>query len=171
MGPKCLEFNMKIKNKILTSALCLGMVASMASPVFAADNSTDDHKTNFTYEVTETYKWEAPADITFDANTNTNSKTGTLSVLENVIPGGKKLSIKITDGQAFKITSAEGIERDYTVTGATAGSLAVGGTVLEVNAGTNTGSEELTFALQGVTVQQSGTYTGTLNFESAVIAQ
>ncbi|MDY2731299.1 MAG: hypothetical protein SOV49_03220 [Erysipelotrichaceae bacterium] len=162
---------MKIRNKILTSALCLGMVASMVSPVLATDNSTDDHLTNISYTVDETYKWAAPADITFDLNSNTNEKTGTLEVTENVIAGGKKLQIKITDGQEFKITSAEGIKRDYTVTGATAGALSVGSVALEVNAGTNTGSDTLTFALQEVAVQQAGTYTGVLNFESAIVAQ
>lgn len=157
--------------KLITLLLSVLMIATCSMTVFAADTSTDDHKTNLSYTVDETYKWAAPADITFDVNENTDSKTGTLEVTENVITGGKKLQIKITDGQEFKITSVEGIKRDYTVTGATAGALSVGGVALEVNAGTNTGSDTLTFALQEVAVQQAGTYTGTLNFEAAIVAQ
>lgn len=176
---------MKIRNKILTSALCLGMVAGMVSPVLAIDNSSDDHLTNISYTVDETYKWAAPADITFDKNLNSNSKTGTVSVEENVIAGDKKLSIKISGEQEFKISNGllgpNEVKRDYTVTGAGSsnggletvgtGSINVGDVVLEVPSGTNAATNVLTFDLKSVTVQQAGTYTGTLNFEAAIVNQ
>lgn len=45
-----------------------------------------------------------------------------------------------------------------------------GGVVLEVASGTNTGSASLTFAIDSVSVEKAGSFSGTANFVSSVVA-
>lgn len=185
MGPKCLELNMKIRNKILTSALCLGIVASMASPVFAADNSddpTNTHHTDITYTVEESYKWSAPADFSFTANQYSETKTGEVKILENIIEGGKTLNIKINgdaDGH-FKVKSAEGIVRNFEMNknDADGAAVNVNDIVCSAAAGTNTHTETLAFTLLnpdggrgtvlGTKQLQAGSYVGLVNFTASI---
>ena len=47
--------------------------------------------------------------------------------------------------------------------------MAAGGTVLDVNAGTNTGNAVLKFELTKDNVERAGNYTGTVAYESSVI--
>lgn len=153
----------KIK-KYLVASLSMLM---FLSPVFAADNSTDDHETNIRYEVEESYKWSAPADITFTSNIDTETKTGTVSVIENIIPGDATLKISIGPDEVFKLTSDEGIKRDYKVL-KESDELAASSLVLAVASGVNEATQDLNFALQGVVngniSQVAGTFRGTLNF-------
>ena len=185
MGPKCLEFNMKIRNKILTSALCLGMVASMASPVFASDtseNPDDTHHTDITYTVTQSYKWSAPADFSFTANQYSETQTGEVKILENIIEGGKTLNIKINgdaDGH-FKVKSAEGIVRNFEMNknDADGAAVNVNDIVCSAAAGTNTHTETLAFTLLnpdggrgtvlGTKQLSAGSYTGLVNFTASI---
>lgn len=160
--------------KILTLGLSLAMIASLGvTNVFAADNSTDDHVTNITYEVGETYKWTAPADITFTMNSNNlDVKTGTLSVEENVIAGDKRLSISVND-QDFKVVTPAGAERTYKIYKGSdnSGTEVLRNTeVLTVANGVNTGSQQLAFELQNVSVLQAGVYSGTVGFTASILA-
>lgn len=148
------------------------LVASIAtlmclSPVFAADTSTDDHSTNLNYTVEQSYKWTAPADITFATNIDTETKSGTVTVIENIIAGNETLKISIDSNAVFQIESAEHSIRNYKVL-KDSDELSAGSLVLEVPSGTNEATQDLNFVLQGVvkdnTSQVAGAYTGTLNF-------
>ena len=130
----------------------------------------DDNKsTNVNFTVSSSYTWSAPSDITFTTDAATDTKEGTVSVTKNVIPGDKKLRITVASSQAnFNITSAEGAVRSYALKkGQTV--LAAGNTVLDVVAGTNTGSQALTFNLLADANVKAGTYTGTCTFTAAIV--
>lgn len=133
----------------------------------AQDNSTDDHLTNLTYTVEESYKWSAPSDFVFTTNVDAEIKTGTVSVMENIIAGGSTLKISIGPDEVFKLTSGEGSTRDYKLL-KDSNELSAGSEVLAVPSGVNEATQNLNFELQGVvngnTSQVAGTYTGTLNF-------
>ena len=131
--------------------------------------ASNDHSTELSYTVEEAYEWSAPADITFTNNINSESKTGSVSVTQNIIAGNKKLQIKIASGEDFKLTSAAGDFRTYQVK---KGSdvLAAGAVVLEVASGVNTSSQELSFALQSAATQKAGTYTGICEFEAGIVS-
>lgn len=160
----------KFKN-IAVATLATFMCLTSSMIVHAEDNSEDDHSTNLNYEVEESYKWEAPADIIFTNNIDAEAKGGTVKVLENIIAGDKTLIISIGSSENFKITSAEGVERDYRVK-KDSEVLSAGSRVLIVPSGTNDGQQDLSFELQGIITgnlaQQAGTYTGTLNFEATL---
>lgn len=148
--------------------ICLVLLTALMIilPVFA--QASDSHQTTLNYEVGESYTWQAPADITFTTNINNESKAGTVQVTSNVIGAGKKLVISIDSNEDFLMTAASGSDtRAYKVfAGQT--EKAAGASVLEVLAGTNTGSQELSFQLQSVSVQKAGVYSGTCNFSAAI---
>lgn len=158
-------------HKVLKTAAAVAISAgAIGSPVALFAENTTSGETELSYTVAESYTWAAPADITFDQNANSNSKSGTFEVTENVIAYGKKLSIKIADDEDFKLvdTASPSNTRDYKITKGGA-ELAAGDVVLEVAAGTNTGTQDVSFELQSVGVQKAGTYTGTANFVSSII--
>ena len=144
----------------LATLMCL-------SPVFAANTPEDDHLTKLNYTVDQSYKWSAPADITFTTNIDRESKTGAISVTENIIAGNETLKISIASDAVFQIKSKEDSIRNYKVL-KDSNELSAGSLVLEVPSGINAATQDLNFELQGVksgnTSQVAGTYTGTLNF-------
>lgn len=158
---------MKIKHFTAATLAALMCLSSSMMNVFADDTSTDDHTTNINYTVEESYKWQAPADLIFTKNIDNEVLTGSVSVLENIIEATKTLVISIGPGEDFKLTSAEGATRDYTVS-KDSEVLSAGSRVLLVPSGTYSGAQDLDFELQGVvsgnTSQKAGVYTGTLNF-------
>lgn len=80
----------------LATLMCL-------SPVFATETSEDDHLTKLNYTVDQSYKWSAPADITFTTNIDKESRTGAVSVTENIIAGNETLKISIASDADFQI--------------------------------------------------------------------
>ncbi len=130
--------------------------------------SAENDSTQLNYTVESSYTWAAPANITFQNNINSEAKTGTLSVTENIIENGKKLHIIIDPAEDFLLTSTAGDTRTYVVKKGSS-PLAAGATVIDVLAGTNTGSQELSFELQSVTTQKAGTYTGVCNFVASIV--
>ena len=153
----------KFKKYFVTSMATLMCL----SPVFAADTPEDDHLTNLSYTVDQSYKWSAPADITFTTNIDRESKTGAISVTENIIAGNETLKISIASDAVFQIKSKEDSIRNYKVL-KDSDELSAGSLVLEVPSGRNEATQDLNFELQSVksgnTSQVAGTYTGTLNF-------
>lgn len=162
---------MKIKHLTIATMATLMCLSSSMMNVFADDTSTDDHTTNINYEVGESYKWQAPADLIFTKNVDNEVLTGSVSVLENIIEAGKTLVISIGPDEDFKLTSAEGAQRDYKVN-KEAEVLSAGSKVLSVPSGTYDGAQDLDFELQGVVSgnisQKAGIYTGTLNFAATL---
>lgn len=136
-----------------------------------SSGSEDDHVTKLTYTVGESYKWSAPSDFTFTSNVDAETKTGTVSVLENIIAGGSTLKISIGPDEVFKLTSDEGSTRDYKLL-KDSNELVAGSEVLAVPSGVNEATQDLNFALQGVVggnvSQVAGTFRGTLNFVAGI---
>lgn len=160
------------KNRIsmLGVALAAMLAGTMTTiPAKAANTTSDD--TLISYTVSESYTWTAPADITFTTSANSETKSGTVSVTTNVIGSGKKLVISIDSNEDFLLTDTADSNntRSYQIKKGTT-VLTKGASVLEVAAGTNTGSQALDFVLQSVTVQKAGTYKGTANFVSTISA-
>lgn len=163
-------------------ALLMAMLCVCSMTVFANGETTvtgttgeTNDTTNFTYVVTETYTWSAPADIIFTPQSNNLDKQeGTVKVTDNVIPGDKRLSITIKD-QDFKVVTDKGAERTYKIYKGTKSSL---GTelnktdeVLTVATGVSTGSQNIVFELQNAAdAIQAGTYNGTLGFIANLVA-
>lgn len=162
----------KLLKGMLASASVLGTFA-MATPVFAANETGKN--TTVEYNVTESYTWTAPADFSFTKNVNAENKNGTVQVTKNVIGSKKKLQISLDPNAAFVLTDAAnaGNTRTYTLKKGDANGTALskGAVVLEVNAGTDKGSQGLTFGLNSAGVQKAGTYKGTLKFVSAIVPQ
>lgn len=166
----------KYARKVLAATMAVSMmVPMMGMNVFAADASTTSGTTNVKYVVQESYTWSVPSEIDFtDKQVVTTSgesgKTQNVCVTKNVIPETKKLHIIVSSSNKFTITSVEGKTLNYTVkVGDSTQALTAGGTVLDVNAGTNEGSAQLRFELTKDNVERAGNYTGTVAYESSVI--
>lgn len=122
-----------------------------------------------------------------EADDTKNGTAPAIHVSSNVIKYGQTLKIAISDatantyfetGKGFFITSGTDattgqklyytIEKPATAAGGTATPVAaLGDSILEVEAGTPTGKQDLTFTLNtanGGTAEKAGTYTGTLSF-------
>lgn len=170
---------MKMKNKLLSAALAASMVVPMAMPIMAAD---DTKNTTLKYSVTEGYSWTIHSDIDFGKNTP-SEQNGTVSVDSNIIGDGKKLTItakgngggdSIGDTKSgFKIANGN-TTLNYSVKKERA-TINEGDSVLEVNAGTNSATSELTFALEtasGNNVSQvAGEYTGKIIYTASIVSQ
>lgn len=154
------------------------MVSVCAMPVSA----TDTKSTDVTYTVTESYAWSVPSKIEFTSSTDTvkadddDGNTQKVKVTQNVIGENTKLKITAAGSgtdNAFTIKTSKAVDiLPYTIkVGASTDALAVNGTVLEVNAGTNTGSADLTFSLEKKTVEKAGNYNGSVIYTAAVVAQ
>lgn len=166
----------KYARKVLAATMAVSMmVPMMGMNVFAADANTTKGTTNVKYTVKESYTWSVPTDIDFtnSATVTTSGNSGAtqnVCVTKNVIPEKTKLHIIVSNSNTFTITSEEGKVLKYTVkVGEGTEALKAGGTVLDVNAGVNEGSAQLTFELTKDDVERAGNYKGTVAYESSVI--
>lgn len=145
------------------------------------DKTTDSElSANVTYTVNEAYTWTIHNDINFGADKGPGKSdvtaTGTVAVSQNVISEGKKLNITITGNGGnvypFSIKTATASNPEvlaYTVTSGNS-AFASGNTILDVPAGTNTGSIELTFTLSTRTnAEIAGSYKGTVTYNASII--
>lgn len=158
-------------------------------PVCAAGlpNENPVQSTTLNYDVTKVYEWEIHTDISFgsDAGINKTDVNGAVTdgsdqkvkVTKNVIGEGEKLHITAAGsgtGGAFSIKNGnEGTEvLSYAVKSGT-NAVDVNGTVLDVNAGTNTGETEMGFKLSTTTkaAEVAGNYTGTITYTSSIVNQ
>lgn len=164
----------KYARKVLAATMAVSMmIPMMGMNVFAAEANTPK-ETTVKYYVKESYTWSVPSEIDFtDKQVVTTSgesgKTQNVCVTKNVIPETKKLHIIVSSKNEFMITSEEGKTLNYTVkVGDSTDALTKGGTVLDVDAGTNKGTAVLKFELTRDDVERAGNYTGTVEFESSV---
>ena len=177
---------MRLRNKVLAAALATAMIVPVGGAnVFAATTTgtTEDTTatTNVKYSVTQGYEWSIHSDIDFgndagvqttvEKTTDKDGKTNTVSVGKNIIPDGKKLNITVkgsgTNG-AFEIANGK-TKLNYTIKNG-ADNIATGETVLDVAAGTNTGSKDLTFTLTTTdkTAEVAGDYAGTVTYTASI---
>lgn len=172
---------MKMNEKLVAMAVATSMVVPTIMPIMAEE---DTKSTTAKYTVQQSYEWSIHGDIEFkDDSTN---PTGTVSVTKNVIPDGKKLKITVKGNgggagdtavdDGFKVSNGENHYLTYEVTktnAATNATVSSGDSVLEVAAGTNTGSQELTFTLNDVSgdnaAKVSGTYEGKVIYTASVV--
>lgn len=165
--------------KVLAAAMAVSMMVPGVNALAATTASGNKADTNVKYDVTESYTWSVPTTIDFtnasDATVTTNESdtvAQNVKVTKNIIANNKKLHIILDNSNTFKISSTEGATLDYTVkVGNNDTALNAGGTVLDVNAGTNEGSATLKFELKKDSVEKAGNYTGTLSYVSSVVAQ
>ena len=152
--------------------------ANEVNPAAPGSQSTTLH-----YQVGSHYTWEIHSDIDFGKDkgvkqvVNGEVKKGEqkVKVTENVIEEGKKLHITAAGSgadKAFTITNGHNTVLGYAVKSGDK-TVAVGGDVLDVNAGTNTGETAMDFKLSTTTdtAEKAGTYTGQITYSSSVINQ
>lgn len=174
---------------VASAAMAFGPIAG-TMPVCANGvqaNSEPVQSTTLNYDVTESYDWEIHTDIDFgeDAGVNKTDVNGAVTdgsdqkvkVTKNVIGEGKKLHITAAGsgtGRAFSIKNGDsGTEvLGYAVKSGT-NAVDVDGTVLDVNAGTNTGETKMDFKLSTTTkaAEVAGHYTGTITYTSSIVNQ
>lgn len=167
----------KYAGKVLAATMAVSMMVPGVN-VLAADGATESttnsNSTTLKYSVTESYKWTVPTEITFegDAGINqTRAVNGSVAVTDNIIKSGQRLKIAIAESEKFKIETQEGAELTYSVKKKDGSdSLNGGGEILSVQAGTKTGSQDLTYTLTTSTgaAEVAGEYTGTLNYEASI---
>lgn len=169
---------------VASAAVAFGPFASTS--VFAKTvnpAAPDSQSTTLHYQVGSHYQWEIHTDIDFgkdkgvNATVNGEVKTGEqkVKVTENVIEEGKKLHITAAGSgadKAFTITNGHNTVLGYAVKSGDK-AVAVGGDVLDVNAGTNTGETAMDFKLSTTTdtAEKAGTYTGQITYSSSVVDQ
>lgn len=174
----------KILMAVASAAMTFGPVASTS--VFAKTvnpAAPDSQETTLHYQVGSHYTWEIHSDIDFGKDGGTGKtlngavKTGEqkVKVTENVIEEGKKLHITAAGSgaeKAFTITNGHNTVLGYAVKSGDK-VVAVGGDVLDVNAGTKTGETAMDFKLSTTTdtAEKAGTYTGQITYSSSVVDQ
>lgn len=118
----------------------------------------------------ESYNWTVPSVITFDTNSNTNTKSGTVTVTDNTLASGRTLNIRISSSASFKLkdkansanTRNYSVSRDGTA-------LNAGSTVISLPTATKSGSQAISFSLAGANgAQVAGSYQDILRFTAAV---
>lgn len=176
-----------IAASISAAALATAMLPAMA---FAIEGPADEGvsttgTTQVKYAVTEGYEWSIPTMIDFDKDKGVNST----SVVEAKSDSGNVQKVRVDrnvigDGKTLQITAiGSGVNGAFSVKngstvlgykmekpGAPAKEVAIGGDVLSVPAGTNTGEQPLTFTLSTSTgtAEIAGKYTGTVTFTADV---
>lgn len=170
---------------VASAAMAFGPFASTS--VFAKTvnpAAPDSQSTTLHYQVGSHYTWEIHTDIDFGkdkgVNTTVDGKVTDgsdqkVKVTENVIEEGKKLHITAAGSgadKAFTITNGHNTVLGYAVKSGNK-AVAVGGDVLDVNAGTNTGETAMDFKLSTTTdtAEKAGTYTGQITYSSSVVNQ
>ena len=178
---------MNLKNKLLSAGLAACMVLPMTMPVCAEEvsgtNDPTTAKVDVKYTVEQSYKWSIHSEIDFGSNKGhqlIESKDNVIQVTENVIPEGKKLSIKVKgDGadDAFTIRSGKGngnVSITYTVLSGVTSHVLNHSEVLSVAAGENNKETKMTFTLfnvpnNGETAEIAGAYLGHIIYTAEIV--
>lgn len=165
----------KYAGKVLAATMAVSMmVPMMGMNVFAAE--PDTKQTQVEYEVTQGYEWTIHSDIDFgkDKGVSATVEKGNniVSVSKNIIPDGKTLKITVkgsgTDG-AYEIKNGNTTLNYKIKVGES--EIATGGDVMNVGAGTNSASKDLTFVLTtgNGTAEVAGSYTGTVTYTASIV--
>lgn len=152
---------------VLISALTM---ITMSITVFATQINQDSNlqtgDTTITYTVAPSYTVTIPATVSL-------GETATISAEGVILNKGEQVIVRLTgtsdESNEFKITTAQGAELTYTVKNGE-NAVAVGDTVLVVNADAATDSSTTLSFSTPENVQFAGTYSGTVTFEVSVEA-
>ena len=141
-----------MRKKVLNAVLAFSLLipSSITLPVYADDSvKTTDVK----YRADSHYTWNIHDAVDFGKDGGINQQivkqSNKVSVSENVIAEGQSLSISIKgngDNNAFTISNGKTEALDYTVKKENT-NIQTGTEILNIPAGTNTGSTNLTFTL------------------------
>ena len=154
----------------------------------ASDNGTRSRQTVVKYTVTSAYEWTIHSEVDL-GKSNTDQE---VQVRKCVIPESTKLQITVkgqgTNG-AFEIKSQRSgtnsqtedgdVTRTYTVQsdsgkGSTKSNIDANGVVMEVDAGTNSKTAKVDFALEGLTGENesetAGSYKGTVIYTANIVS-
>lgn len=185
----------KCPKTLLAAGLAVAMVAPMVSTsALAATTGNTTTPTTYDntivkYEVTEEYTWSIHSEIDFGkdnkvtGNDIVKDNNNTVSVSKNVIPDGKKLQITVkgngggetTDGSDTSFVIANGDTKlNYTVKAGNTDITTNVTPVLEVAAGTNTGSANMTFTLSTKNTTENaaevaGSYVGKVIYTATIV--
>ncbi|MDO5141857.1 MAG: hypothetical protein Q4D31_02430 [Eubacteriales bacterium] len=173
-----------MKRKLIAMTLTLALAQAMAVPAFAAEGTvsqTDSSKTTNTtveYTVKETYTVTIPQSVNLETLTHEQA----ISATDVVINEGNELKVTLSSAnystgfrmKNIAVSSVGNADTDflaYTIQKGSPASEAVtnGGEVLTVKAGTETGSETLTYNTTGK-AKKAGIYQDTLTFTVSVDA-
>lgn len=179
--------NKKYVNKVLAVATAVTMMVPMVGMnVFAQEvtgtTESTSASTEVKYLVEGSYKWSIHSEIDFGKNKGINQHVAVakeenkVEVTENIIPEGKKLNIKVVGSgtdKAFTIRNQGGNEELAYHVKKGEEDIAVGGDVLNVNAGTNKDAATMTFILDTTknTAEVAGSYEGTLTYTASIVDQ
>lgn len=191
-------------NKAIAATLTAALLLSMGTTTAFADGSisigpseggstgsttNNTKKTEVKYEVTQSYEWSVPANVTFSDTNNVVTADGTSSnsdsvqavhVTKNVIPADSTLKITVTSTNKdttkkdFTIVSEENATLHYTIKKQDSSkeyntAIEPDGIVTTVAAGINAKDEPLQFTLTKDSVEKAGTYVATLAFTAEVV--
>lgn len=175
----------KILMAVASAAMTFGPVASTSVFAKSVDPAApDSQSTTLHYQVGSHYQWEIHTDIDFGKDKGvkqvvngavTDGSDQKVKVTENVIEEGKKLHITAAGSgadKAFTITNGHNTVLNYAVKSGDK-AVTVGGDVLDVNAGTNTGETAMDFKLSTTTdtAEKAGQYEGQITYSSSVVDQ
>lgn len=165
----------KYASKVLAAAMAVSMVVPGVN-VLAADTPKTTDSTTLKYYVTQEYEWSIHTEIDFgtdkagtESTVNKDADNG-VKITKNIIPDGKKLSIKIDPKQEFTIANGNTKlnYKVYNANAATGNELTKGAEVVSADAGTNTASTAMTFVLSTNTTEVAGNYTGTITYTASI---
>ena len=183
-------------NKAAAAVLAVAMLVPMAMPASAIEGASESTigQAKVTYKVTEGYTWSIHADIDFgkdagvkktvDKEVDMNDKASKVTVTKNTIGDQKKLVIKVAgeDVDEFVVKNGStklnykiiktGEKKGENTTALTSGgeNIGVNGTVLELDAGTNTGEASLKFTLftTDSAAETAGEYNDELTYTASI---
>lgn len=167
-----------MRKKVLNAILALSLLIpfGMTIPIHADDSvKTTDVK----YRADSHYTWNIHDAVDFGKDGGINhqivKQANKVSVTQNVIAEGQSLSISIQgngDNNAFTISNGKTEILDYTVKKENT-NVQTGTEILNVPAGTNTGSTNLTFTLntRKTGAEVAGQYHGTVTYDASLISE
>lgn len=165
----------KYAGKVLAAAMAVSMMVPTCAMAATGTTQSTTEETTVKYAVTQGYEWTIHSEIDFGTDAGVSKtvtrESNTVSVKKNIIPDGKTLNITVkgsgTNGE-FQIKNGSTV-LNYVIKDGD-NEIATGKEVMNVAAGTNTDSKNLTFVLSTGTgtAEVAGNYTGTVTYTAAI---
>ena len=166
----------KYASKVLAAAMAVSMMVPTCAMAATGTTDSTTESTTVKYAVTQGYEWTIHSEIDFGTDAGVSKtvtkENNTVSVSKNIIPDGKKLNITVKgsgDNGEFQIENGNTV-LSYVIKSEDK-EITTGGEVMNVVAGTNTGSKDLTFVLTTGTgtAEVAGDYAGTVTYTASIV--